>query len=1614
MHARCMGLPEDTKAPFCCDSCTDFTGGGEKPRRVAKVKLQRDCPLCTNGLQGGFLATTAGPDVWAHASCVSANDYVSFDAQSRRADISQIPGERSALTCELCGKAGSPGCLPCRGGCGSSAFHATCALVLGVKSGYAVDRCPSCSQAAAVIRHRLPFLTALDSCGDIIPDIDRESLKAVINEGRCDRTPFTAELVRLKAIERPADKAFATVMRDLAGFSGPRTRQEKIALAAEYQRITKMGKAPATVLKFFRNIIPEAEESDILVEVTSVSLQSPEPSSRRSRPRFPGFRDSPMLYFDVERFANEANIIFVLSPGIERATVQLMVRTAARAIEELLLSRVFRVGVAERARAALASGADGLEEAIGSSTPGKRGSSSSKKRRKSSSAAASAAKNGAATSAASANGPEGKSEQDEDDVSLFKLEGHEVRMTNQIAYSVFSRVGRELEHNATVEPYLNGKWNKAPYPRRPYEEIKEYAPTPGLSAREQKEVLDILKTSKRAECDQSDLCAQIVPFNLAENRFETPARCKSRRVGCHRTAVGSKRPLRVGQQVQVADMWGLDCYTRRNVQTVLRMAAGLETELLQRSFVQRILLPVVDAQPAHRAHNLVHAMRSILGVVGRPPVASDAHEAAAQPRLPVALADIPTFESDFTPDDRPEVASKVAQIIAAATASYPELSKDRVRAGAVCLLFAVRNWGLNAFRVHPKGVGVQCTERNGLRSGTFVTEYLGELFAPWRWFEKQDAIKNAQKKCRFKPILPDFYNIMMERHEDDEQGYDVAYIDPIVRGNFASRLSHSCEPNCATVVMVVNGRYVVTVYTLREIGFGEELTFDYSSVTEDESEFKAATCLCGSLGCRGSFLYYAGVGAFAQVLADEHTFLHRNALVYAACANPVLNQDDKARLVRAGIKKAALRDSPTWLVKWTSLVLAYAERERDELAHRLCLSTFRDRLTYTGEQARLQAAGVLENRVQNVVITLNKLRHFFTAARTSGTAARDSVGISSKPLSKIPSPVRPVTPAELVDILWSSEGSHARVALQGFLSLPLVKDPAYATHVSRARQLLKMSESNAAQTYPQVQEYLAEIRNILWSSSACQCVAAGDLLTWILHTKHFFTAVTYPGMRSTAIVIRNVDIGRDGSVAASTQTTKKGAASSSKAKAATSPGDEGAASASASGASASPTPAPAPAKGRKSRAVKKEAAQQGQGRGKRVKRPTAAEAAAEAAADASGLVGGIEQAPATPFLQNPGAQATSLQGQAPPPYPSFTPAMSDLKHGFEASQRTPGPLQLPYWYGVDNAGGVVLSAATPENFTCISFEQDPDKPFLRGLRLASEPPTESPRAQKFFILTIPMPGCVPVYMYRPMRAGPTPGGKLEPVREDPSLALVTTRLVPDAPTRPLPIEGIVWDNIGLIYAFDVQLPGTDRMCALDHEGRVLTLFAFSEMTFCNRVRFLRPGETFHNSASSPQTASIPRAVDPLKVVFDEEKKYQSGYVWGQMSGWFKQTVASPDASLSAERRGTLSLPDMQSCFTATSYKDRQAIVDRVSKQPEAMWPTGSHWSFKNKRKLYGSPWLDDVIDPSSRSTEAALQEMDFHMQHNSAPPPPMLNNDAAMALSALQNAPTSSYPLSFP
>ena len=220
---------------------------------------------------------------------------------------------------------------------------------------------------------------------------------------------------------------------------------------------------------------------------------------------------------------------------------------------------------------------------------------------------------------------------------------------------------------------------------------------------------------------------------------------------------------------------------------------------------------------------------------------------------------------------------------------------------------------LNEFRIHPKGTGVICSNPKGIPQNSLIVEYFGQLYSPAKWYEKQDLIKNMMNQIRKKEgiseTLPDFYNIMLERHMDDPDGYDVLIVDPIFFGSYGSRLSHSCTPNCGTVTMIAGGKYSIGMYALTDIKYLDELTFDYNSITESRDEHLNAVCLCASSICRSFYLAHA---LNSSNIPAFHTFLHRISIILKASTVP-LSSKDLAICEKFCIRSAVLKNCPEWL-----------------------------------------------------------------------------------------------------------------------------------------------------------------------------------------------------------------------------------------------------------------------------------------------------------------------------------------------------------------------------------------------------------------------------------------------------------------------------------------------------------------------------------------------------------------------------------------------------------------------------------------------------------------------------------------------------------------------------
>ena len=403
---------------------------------------------------------------------------------------------------------------------------------------------------------------------------------------------------------------------------------------------------------------------------------------------------------------------------------------------------------------------------------------------------------------------------------------------------------------------------------------------------------------------------------------------------------GSDVPDLVEQSV-----WGIDCYTRRNVVICIEKDLDPETAV---EFVEKWLLPAINACPADLAHDLANAAKILEGL----PLQAGGGDIVAEP-LPVPI-----------PCGKVPAESWSHSLIGKAL-----LHKIRVngppwlKAAAHQLRRAIKSLGYDFFRVHPKGHGSIVLSAI-VKANTLVTFYRGEVYPSWRWGEKLDAIEMTQQHIGLRPNLPDFYNMALERPQADPRGYGLMIVDASRKAGHGSMLSHSCDPTCEVRVAALNGQLCLAMTTLRNIEQGEELTFDYNAVTESLEEYQAAVCLCGCSKCRGSFLHFSTADCYQQVLNRNSPIAVRFANLVKGCTKKVMADEDNQTLTRHGFGTAAfgaisfnrhkdlnstlmeakldsIANVPVWLRTYVADVLRYIEYERRALPVALLCQHFR-------------------------------------------------------------------------------------------------------------------------------------------------------------------------------------------------------------------------------------------------------------------------------------------------------------------------------------------------------------------------------------------------------------------------------------------------------------------------------------------------------------------------------------------------------------------------------------------------------------------------------------------------------------------------------------------------
>ncbi|XP_073279990.1 histone-lysine N-methyltransferase ATXR3-like [Primulina huaijiensis] len=523
----------------------------------------------------------------------------------------------------------------------------------------------------------------------------------------------------------------------------------------------------------------------------------------------------------------------------------------------------------------------------------------------------------------------------------------------------------------------------------------------------------------------------------------------------------------LGDEVIEQEVYGIDPYTHNLL--LDSMPEESDWSLLDKHlFIEDVLLVVLNKQ-----------VRSFTGAGNTPMV---------YPLKPVFEEILDTAEENH---DRRTV--RLSQLILKSIDSRPE----------------------DHYVAYRKGLGVVCNKEGGFCEDDFVVEFLGEVYPAWKWYEKQDGIRSLQKNN--KDPAPEFYNIYLERPKGDADGYDLVVVDAMHKANYASRICHSCKPNCQAKVTAVDGQYQIGIYSVRPIAYGEEITFDYNSVTESKEEYEVSVCLCGNQVCRGSFLNLTGEGAFQKVLKECHGLLDRHRLMLEACELNSASEEDYIDLGKAGLGSCLLGGLPDWLIAYSARLVRFINFERTKLPHEILRHNIEEKKKYFADirmeveksDAEIQAEGVYNQRLQNLALTIDKVRYVMRC-------------VFGDP-KKAPPPLERLNPESAVSYIWKGEGSFVEELIQGMA--PHLDDVLLRDIKAKIRA---HDPSGSDDIRMELRESLLWLRDEVRSlpcSYKSRHDAAADLIHLYAHTKSLFIVKEYKTVTSPPVYITPLDLG---------------------------------------------------------------------------------------------------------------------------------------------------------------------------------------------------------------------------------------------------------------------------------------------------------------------------------------------------------------------------------------------------------------------------------------------------------------------------------------------------------
>jgi hypothetical protein len=206
------------------------------------------------------------------------------------------------------------------------------------------------------------------------------------------------------------------------------------------------------------------------------------------------------------------------------------------------------------------------------------------------------------------------------------------------------------------------RWRKEPYRLRKYDRIEEYVPASCLDEKDGADLQFQLVTSLDGymgpayNYDDTSLTEEWM-MNFKDGGADGPSEDDVIRTQiecvvdimlgqvqdmvCNDLKVLANEPVGLGPRLKEKPVWGIDCNTNRTIELVLEEAythskscggesdsGEAESEPLQyssallRRFIERVLLPAINAVPSHFAHRMDIVLQHIIQVHKPPPFSS--------------------------------------------------------------------------------------------------------------------------------------------------------------------------------------------------------------------------------------------------------------------------------------------------------------------------------------------------------------------------------------------------------------------------------------------------------------------------------------------------------------------------------------------------------------------------------------------------------------------------------------------------------------------------------------------------------------------------------------------------------------------------------------------------------------------------------------------------------------------------------------------------------------------------------------------------------------------------------------------------------------------------------